>query len=196
MDRRTALMTPLMGSVALMVGGKAEASPVRPQAEPATKPKRINKCIELLEQGQPIYVTIGFGGYEEGKKMAQTIYDMIVYDMEHKPLNLVGLEAFMRGLKDGGPTKSGHLTPTVVPQLPAGGWEEAEMAANYWMVHQCLDTGAHGIYLCHAGDPGAVRVVVRSARYPFDRIGIDPEVPEGRRDPEARTRPQRRGIYP
>jgi 4-hydroxy-2-oxoheptanedioate aldolase len=170
-----------MGSVAMMMGRKAAASPARTPAAPATKPKRINKCIELLEQGQPVYVTIGYGGYEEGKKAAQTIYDMIVYDMEHRPLNLTGLEAYMQGLKDGGPTKSGHLTPTVVPQLPAGGWDEAEMAANYWMVHQCLDTGAHGIYLCHAGDPGAVRVVVRSARYPFDRIGIDPEVPEGRR---------------
>jgi len=49
------------------------------------------------------------------------------------------------------------------------------------MCHQVLDTGAHGVYLCHAGDPGAVRVVVRSSRYPFNRIGIDPELPEGRR---------------
>lgn len=183
MDRRTALMTPLMGSLALMARGKAAvaASPAHIPGAPATKPKRINKCIELLEQGQPVYVTIGRGGYEDGKKMAQTTYDMIVYDMEHRPLNLVGLEAFMRGLKDGGPTKSGHLTPTVVPQLPVGGWDEATMQANYWMVHQVLDTGAHGIYICHAGDPGAVRVVVRSARYPFNRMGIDPELPEGRR---------------
>src|ERR1700683_3776698 len=118
MDRRTVLMTPLVGSVAAMLGGAATAGSARPQAGPATKPKRINKCIELLEQGQPIYVTIGLGGYEDGKKMAQTPYDMIVYDMEHAPLNLVGLEQFMQGLKDGGPTKSGHLTPTVVPQLP------------------------------------------------------------------------------
>jgi 4-hydroxy-2-oxoheptanedioate aldolase len=174
-------MTPLVGSVAMMMGGKAAATPARTPAGPATTPKRINKCIELLEQGQPVYVTIGFGGYEEGKKMAQTTYDMIVYDMEHKPLNLTGLEAFMKGLKDGGPTKSGHLTPTVVPQLPCGGWDETTMQANYWMCHQVLDTGAHGVYLCHAGDPGAVRVVVRSCRYPFNRMGIDPELPEGRR---------------
>jgi hypothetical protein len=30
------------------------------------KPKRINKAIELLEQGQPIYYTSGRGGFEEG----------------------------------------------------------------------------------------------------------------------------------
>ena len=35
-------------------------------------PKRINKCIELLEAGQPIYYAAGYGGYEEGKAMAQT----------------------------------------------------------------------------------------------------------------------------
>lgn len=182
MDRRTVLMTPLMGSLAMLPTSKpAAATTTASKAESTSTPKRINKCIELLEQGQPIYVTIGKGGYEEGKKMAQTTYDMIVYDMEHSPLNLVGLEAFMKGLKDGGPTKSGHRTPTVVPQLPAGGWDEATMQANYWMCHQVLDTGAHGVYLCHAGDPGAVRVVVRSSRYPFNRIGVDPEVPEGRR---------------
>ena len=183
MDRRTALMAPLAGSLALMARGKsaAAASPARPSAVPAAKPKRINKCIELLEQGQPVYCTIGLGGYEEGKKMAQTPYDMIVYDMEHVGLNLIGLQEFMRGLKDGGPTKSGHLAPTVVPQLPCGGWDEATMQANYWMCHQVLDSGAHGVYLCHAGDPGAVRVVVRSSRYPFNRIGLGPECPEGRR---------------
>ena len=36
----------------------------------AAKPKRINKAIELLEQGQPIYYTGGQGGFEEGRKAA------------------------------------------------------------------------------------------------------------------------------
>lgn len=44
-------------------------------AEPY-KPKRINKAIELLEQGQPIYyTTTSGGGYEEGRKLAKTWAD-------------------------------------------------------------------------------------------------------------------------
>ena len=40
-------------------------------SENAVSPKRVNKVIELLERGQPVYYTYGKGGYEEGKKLAQ-----------------------------------------------------------------------------------------------------------------------------
>lgn len=184
------LFSPFAGAIAMMRGGPA-ANAAQPQATseaPTPKPKRLNKCIELLEQGQPIYYTMATGGYDEGKKLAQTWADMIIYDMEHGPLDLVGLEGFMRGLVDGGPTKSGHRTPAVVPQLPVGGWDEATVQASYWMFHQCLDMGVHGIHLCHAGTAGAVRTMVRSVRYPFNRIGVDPECPEGRRGSGGQAR--------
>ena len=42
------------------------------------KPKRLNKMIELLAAGQPVYdVGVTGGGYEEGKKLAQTTNDLI-----------------------------------------------------------------------------------------------------------------------
>jgi 4-hydroxy-2-oxoheptanedioate aldolase len=147
----------------------------------ASAPKRINKAIELLEQGQPVYYTMGMGGYDEGVKMAKTWADIIIYDMEHGPVNMAGLREFMRGLVDGGPTKSGHRTPAVIPQLAVGGWDEATMRANAWMVQQVLATGAHGIHLCHATDPAAVRVMVEAARYPFNKTGIGAKLHEGRR---------------
>jgi 4-hydroxy-2-oxoheptanedioate aldolase len=164
-----------------MPTGKAAAMASPQQTSTAPKPKRLNKAIELLEMGEPVYFITARGGYDEGKKAAQTWADAICYDMEHSPLNLTGLDAFMKGLVDGGPTKSGHRTPAVIPQLPVGGWDEATMQANYWMFHQVLDTGAHGIYLCHAGSPDAIRVMMRSCRFPFNRIGVVPELPEGRR---------------
>src|SRR4030095_3790688 len=50
------------------------------------KPKRLNKMIELLAAGQPVYdVGATGGGYEEGKKLAQTTNDLIQYEMEHGP---------------------------------------------------------------------------------------------------------------
>jgi 4-hydroxy-2-oxoheptanedioate aldolase len=184
------LLSPFAGAVAMMRGKtvRAAANPQATSATPEAKPKRLNKCIELFEQGQPIYYTMATGGYDEGKKLAQTWADMIIYDMEHAPLNIVGLQDFMQGLVDGGPTKSGHRTPAVVPQLPVGGWDEETVQASYWMFHQCLDMGVHGIHLCHAGTPGAARVIVRSVRYPFNRIGVDPECPEGRRGSGGQAR--------
>jgi 4-hydroxy-2-oxoheptanedioate aldolase len=133
----------------------------------AQKPKRVNKAIELLEQGQPIYYTGAHGGFEEGVKMAQTWADYITYEMEHGPYDVQRLAEFMRGLVKGGPTKSGHRTPAVIVTLPVGGLDEATMKANYWMVQQVLATGIHGILLCHARSPEAVRVFVEATRYPF-----------------------------
>ena len=46
-------------------------------SETAEPPKRINKAIELLERGQPIYYAGAHGGYEEGRKMARTWADYI-----------------------------------------------------------------------------------------------------------------------
>jgi hypothetical protein len=82
---------------------------------PSYKPKRINRAVELLADGQPIYYTGshtgtpgGEGGpsasFEQGKKDAQTFADYISYDMEHAPYDIVGLSAYMKGLVAGGPT--------------------------------------------------------------------------------------------
>ncbi|HZS51768.1 MAG TPA: aldolase/citrate lyase family protein [Bryobacterales bacterium] len=147
----------------------------------AQQPKHINKAIDLLSQGQPIYYTSGHGGYEEGVKMAQTWADYITYDMEHSPFDVAKLADFMRGLVKGGPTKSGHRTPAVIVTLPTDGTDEATMRANAWMVKQVLATGIHGILLCHADDPGAVRAFVESARFPFQHLGVNEGLGEGRR---------------
>src|SRR5712691_8245167 len=57
------------------------------------KPKRINRAIELLAQGQPIYYTGSHSGtagsFEQGKQDAQTYADYISYDMEHAPYGIM-----------------------------------------------------------------------------------------------------------
>src|SRR3981189_2815519 len=82
------------------------------------KPKRINRAIELLEQGQPIYYTGSHSGtigtFEQGKQDAQTWADYISYDMEAAPYDVAGLSAYMQGLAAGGPTRTGHRTPAVI----------------------------------------------------------------------------------
>ena len=122
---------------------------------------RVNKAIELLEQGQPIYYeTVAGRGYEAGKAAAQTWADYINYDFEHSPFDMTVLRAYMQGLVDGGPTKSGHRTPAVVVALPVTGTSEATVRANAWQIVHVLSAGVHGILLCHAEDPAGVRAFV------------------------------------
>jgi 4-hydroxy-2-oxoheptanedioate aldolase len=131
---------------------------------------RINRAIELLAQGQPIYYTGSHegtdGSFEQGVKDAQTWADYISYDMEHAPFDVKGLAEYMKGLVKGGPTKSGHRTPAVIVNVPVNGTDEATVRANAWMFHQVLATGVHGILLCHADAPGAVRAFVEAVRFP------------------------------
>jgi 4-hydroxy-2-oxoheptanedioate aldolase len=149
------------------------------------KPKRINRAIELLEQGQPIYYTGSHSGtegsYEQGVKDAQTFADYISYDMEHAPFDVKGLSDYMRGLVAGGPTKSGHRTPAVIVNVPVNGTDEAAVRANAWMFQQVLATGVHGILLTHADTPGAARAFIESVRLPIHKQGVDKGVNEGRR---------------
>jgi 4-hydroxy-2-oxoheptanedioate aldolase len=159
----------------------ALATNLAAQNPTAQKPKRINKAIELLEQNQPIYYTGGHGGFDEGVKLGQTWADYINYEMEHGVFDLSQLREFMKGLVKGGPTKSGHRTPAVIVTLPVLGYDEASMKANYWVIHQVLACGVHGILLCHARSPEAVRVFVQSVRYPFHKQGVPDQLGEGLR---------------
>ena len=146
---------------------------------------RINRAIELLEQGQPIYYTGSHSGtegsYDQGVKDAQTYADYISYDMEHAPFDVKGLSEYMRGLVAGGPTKSGHRTPAVIVNVPVNGIDEASVRANAWMFNQVLATGVHGVLLTHADSPGAVRAFVEAIRLPIHKQGVDKGVNEGRR---------------
>jgi hypothetical protein len=56
--------------------------------DPAYKPRRINKAIELWEDGQPIYYNgagmgPGVDPYAQGVKMARTWMDAINVEVEH-----------------------------------------------------------------------------------------------------------------
>ena len=145
------------------------------ESAPPPAAKRINRAIELLEKDQPIYYTQIAAtdiDYEKGKEMVNTWADYISVEMEHGAYNIPGLRAFMRGLVDAGPTKSGHRTPTVICTLPVGGISAEVMRANYWMVEQVLGSGVHGILLCHARSPEAVRVLVESARFVTNKRAV------------------------
>ena len=70
MTRKQFLASPLVAA------GAASAA-----AGPAYKARRVNRAIELLEDGQAIYYTGGRGGYEQGVRSAGSEYDYINYEM-------------------------------------------------------------------------------------------------------------------
>ena len=144
--------------------------------------RRINRALELLSEGQPVYYThSGSLDYENGKVMSQTWADFIAIDFEHGAWDLAGLDQFMLGLVDGGPTASGHRTPAVIATVPTDGTNEDVVRANAWMFKQVLARGVHGMLLCHAETQGAVRAFVESCRYPTAKIGLSQGLGDGRR---------------
>src|SRR5436190_125786 len=112
------------------------------------KPRRFNKAIELWEDGQPVFYATErpnaqIDQYERGKAMCKTYADVINYDMEHEMFDLRSLAEFMRGLSDGGGTRSGHRMPSVFVTCPVLGLNEQYAMANSWVIGQILDRGRH-----------------------------------------------------
>ena len=143
--------------------------------------ERINRAIELLMQDQAIYYVGGHTGHvltrEQGRLDAQTWADYINVGMEHGAFDPAGLAAYMQGLIEGGPTASGHRTPPVIVEAPVNGTDEANVRFNAWQFRQILSRGVHGILLCQAESPAAVRAFVESCRYPHNTVGLDPALP-------------------
>src|SRR5579871_3748469 len=144
-------------------------------------PQRINRAIELLEQDQAIYYVGGHSGHvltrAQGREDALTWADYINVGMEHGAFDMTGLAEYMAGLVEGGPTRSGHRTPTVIVEAPVNGTDAANVRFNAWQFRQILGRGVHGVLLCQAESAEAVRAFVESCRYPHHRAGVDPALP-------------------
>ena len=131
---------------------------------------RINRAIELLESGQPVYYTgAGEISYEGGLAEAATWADFLLIDYEHRPFDMTALREFMRGLVDAGPTRSGHRMPAIFCTLPASGKSASEVLDNQWQITHLLNAGVHGLVLCRARDPEAVKAFVDCSRFVFCR---------------------------
>jgi 4-hydroxy-2-oxoheptanedioate aldolase len=142
---------------------------------------RINRAIALLEQGQAIYYDGPHSGhvltFGQGREDATTWADYMNVGMEHGCFDLTGLAEYLRGMTEGGPTRSGHRTPAVVVEAPVNGTDEANVRFNAWQFRQILGRGVHGILLCQAETADAVRAFVEACRYPHHLDGVDPGIP-------------------
>src|ERR1700749_1676665 len=143
--------------------------------------RRLNRAIELLEADQAIYYDGPHSGhvltYDQGRHDSGTWADYINVGMEHGAFDMTGLAEYMRGLVEGGPTRSGHRTPAVIVEAPVNGIDVAHVRFNAWQFRQILGRGVHGILLCQAETADAVRAFIESCRYPHNIIGVDPNIP-------------------
>ena len=146
---------------------------------------RINRTVELLAAGQPVYYVGSHSGAvltrEQGMQDAHTWADYINVGMEHGAFDLAGLDRYLAGLVAGGPTDSGHRTPAVIVEAPVDGTSEAAVRYNAWQFRQILGRGVHGVLLCQAETPDAVRAFVESCRYPRNVIGVGQGLERGTR---------------
>jgi 4-hydroxy-2-oxoheptanedioate aldolase len=142
---------------------------------------RINRAIELLAQDQAIYYVGAHTGHvltaAQGVEDSKTWADYINVGMEHGAFDMTGLAEYLRGLVDGGPTRSGHRAPTVIVEAPVNGINEDHVRFNAWQFRQILGRGAHGVLLCQAETAGAARAFVESCRYPHHLEGVDTSLP-------------------
>jgi len=144
-------------------------------------PHRINRAIELLAADQAIYYVGAHTGHvltrAQGRQDAGTWADYINVGMEHGAFDMTGLYAYMQGLVEDGPTRSGHRAPAVIVEAPVNGIDEDHVRFNAWQFRQILGRGVHGILLCQAETAGAARAFVESCRYPHRLDGVDPSLP-------------------
>ena len=127
---------------------------------------RVNTAIRRLANDEPVFYIGSHAGaeltFDAGVGMAETWADYINIGMEHGPLDLAGLDQFMKGM-----ASVRTPTPAVLVELPFEARNVEIVHANAWQIRQLLTLGVHGFMLCHAERPEPVAAVVEAMRYTF-----------------------------
>lgn len=159
----------------LTVAGVALA----PMAAVAQNDTRVNRTIETLESGDPVFglFTADFS-LANARGLARSNLDYILIDMEHTPFNMDTLHVLLLGLTDKAAiANQGHnqMRTTPIVRLAANGRNDPE-----WMVKQILDVGAFGIMFPYVETGEEALRAVRAMRYPQPQ-GSDYREPTGLR---------------
>ncbi|MDA2925635.1 aldolase/citrate lyase family protein [Acidobacteria bacterium AH-259-G07] len=138
--------------------------------------ERINRIIETLQQGKPIFgISPQDLSLTNAAVLADSPLDFITIDMEHGALDFERLQQFLQGmLSRQEPLENSSLRPNVVPTLaiPSNGREQLQ-----FLVKQALDLGAYGVMFPHINTPEDALAAVRAARYPQERGAPDFDPP-------------------
>ena len=155
------------------------------QAQPAPPARRGNPVIKLLDEGKPVFsIWANYIGVGNDYHAAVTLqnnrnYDFILYDLEHDPLDIVGLGHFLRALLDPSliAREGVSATKPVIVRIPPNG---REIHHNQWMIKQILDAGVAGLMFPHIETPEEAINAVKAVRFPQPAAAPNVE-PEGLR---------------
>ena len=130
------------------------------------KKVRLNRVIQLLEQGQVAFAPriVANGNYEEIMAVAESAFDFVILEMEHQGFDFPTLRHSLQYLLNRRRIlEGGTLQPTATPlvRIPPNARE-----MDQWVVKQTLDTGAYGLVVPHLATVEEARAVVAAMRYP------------------------------
>ena len=153
-------------------------------APPSQQNAPATQLVSLLDADEAVFGSFAnFSGFGNAPLDAITQsrdrnVDLVMYDLEHSPFDVAGLQTYMQFLLDpGGIADAGEVkaAKTVIVRVAAYG---RELATNTWMVKNVLDTGVHGVVFPHIETVEQALTAVRAMRYPQEPGAPDFE-PEG-----------------
>jgi 4-hydroxy-2-oxoheptanedioate aldolase len=154
---------------------------------------RLNKVIELLEQGKVVFGggMAWTGNIDEAMAFADMGYDFVIFEMEHEGFHLPGLRLSLQFLLNRKQILAkGNLQPDVVPfvRVPPNARER-----NQWVIKQALDTGIYGLIVPHLDTVEQAQAMVVASRYP-QAVGVADAEPAGERGWWYRLAPRYWGL--
>ena len=151
--------------IAWVVVGAAVVAALGARLPAQTAPVHLNPVIAKLARGETVFGLINQGDLSlaNAREIARAPVDFVYADMEHSPLDFVGLNLFLLGMADKAEIlKKGNLQPNVA--LMARFPPEADQSA--WVVKQALDIGLMGVIFNGVDSTEQAVAAVRSMRYP------------------------------
>ena len=168
--RRYATSVVPAAAVVLLVMSVVPALVVRGQSTPQTV--RVSGLVSLLDQDMAAcglfanFAGVGNAPLDAITHAGDRTIDLVMYDLEHSPFDVAGLQTYIQFLLDPGAiARAGDVraSKTVIAQIPAYG---RELDKNTWMVKNVLDVGVHGIVFPHIETPEQAFTAIRAMRYP------------------------------
>ncbi|MFD0687306.1 HpcH/HpaI aldolase family protein [Actinomadura fibrosa] len=124
----------------------------------------LNGIVRELEAGRHAFASFAPPDPAAAVEFATAGYDGLVFEMEHKPWDVVGLKDSLQYLLNRRQiATAGDLAPAVTPlvRIPVNGAEKGQ-----WHAKQALDLGAYGIVWPHITTVDEARNAVAACRYP------------------------------
>jgi 4-hydroxy-2-oxoheptanedioate aldolase len=141
---------------------------IQPPAAQAQQEVRMNRTVETLEAGHPVFGLFTANlSLQNARALATTDLDFLFIDMEHSPFDMEKLQTFLLGMQDArAVAEQGHPQMRVTPlvRIPMNGREPMQ-----WAIKQVLDMGAFGVVVPFVDTADEALAIVQAVRYPQAR---------------------------